>query len=195
MRAAFDAFMENGYSGTGTREIAARARVSKRELYEHFEDKHALLAACIASRVERMRAPPDLAPPSTSKELRGRMTEFGAGVLRVLCDPSAVAMVQLAVVEAARNSDVARAVDGVRAGNRKRLTRLVRVAQARGLLGKGDPAIVARDFLALLWGDLLLRLLLGASAAPREPKLRRLAHRATELTLAIHGNRARASPR
>ena len=42
--AAFATFMEKGFAGTTTREIAARAKVSKRELYTLFEDKQAMLS-------------------------------------------------------------------------------------------------------------------------------------------------------
>src|SRR5215470_17503192 len=51
--AAFSAFMEKGYAGTNTREIAARAKVSNRELYALYEDKRAMLADCIRFKPER----------------------------------------------------------------------------------------------------------------------------------------------
>jgi AcrR family transcriptional regulator len=36
LRAAFLAFMEDGYAGTSTLDIATRAKVSKRDLYANF---------------------------------------------------------------------------------------------------------------------------------------------------------------
>src|SRR3569832_1841063 len=54
---AFALFLERGYSGASTLEIAPRARVSKRELYSHFESKQALLAAGIKKHTERMQIP------------------------------------------------------------------------------------------------------------------------------------------
>ena len=53
--AAMEAFMELGYAEASTLEIATRAQVSKRELYALFGNKQAMLAACIADRVGRMR--------------------------------------------------------------------------------------------------------------------------------------------
>ena len=50
LEAAFAAFREKGYAGATTREIAARAKVSKRDLYTLFPDKQTMLAACIRSR-------------------------------------------------------------------------------------------------------------------------------------------------
>ena len=63
--AAFQAFTQEGYADTSTLDIATRAKVSKRDLYANFAGKHAVLAACIKSRAERMRLPPDLPTPRT----------------------------------------------------------------------------------------------------------------------------------
>jgi hypothetical protein len=41
--------MEKSYAGTTTREIAARDRVPKRDLSTVFEDKQAILVACICA--------------------------------------------------------------------------------------------------------------------------------------------------
>jgi AcrR family transcriptional regulator len=55
--AAFSAFMERGYEGASTLDIATRAKVSKRELYTLFDNNHAMLAACIAERPSRCGSP------------------------------------------------------------------------------------------------------------------------------------------
>src|SRR5437868_6483690 len=60
LRAAFEAFTEEGYAGTSTLDIATRARVSKRDLYANFGSKHEVLVACIKSRADRMRLLPGL---------------------------------------------------------------------------------------------------------------------------------------
>ena len=63
LRAAFEEFMQRGYAGTSTLDIASRAKVSKRDLYAEFGSKHAMLEACIAERAERMRQPLQLPAP------------------------------------------------------------------------------------------------------------------------------------
>jgi AcrR family transcriptional regulator len=45
LEAAFTLFSENGFSSTSMLDIATRTRVSKRDLYALFNNKHAVLAA------------------------------------------------------------------------------------------------------------------------------------------------------
>jgi len=183
---AFRAFAENGYAGTGTREIAARARVSKRELYTLFGDKRALLTACVMTRVERIRPPTDLPPARTRAELAEQLTRIGNAILRAIGAPEAVAMIRLAVVEAELSPDVARAIDGVRTSNLELLARLFETAQARRLVGPGTPVSMASQYLGLLWGDLLVRLLLRSAELPDPTALEDRAREAAWAVLALH---------
>src|SRR5437870_5731047 len=80
--AAFEAFTQKGYAGTSTLEIAKRAKVSKRDLYAHFGSKHAILAACINRRAERMRLLPELPPPHNREMLAATMTAFATNLVR-----------------------------------------------------------------------------------------------------------------
>jgi AcrR family transcriptional regulator len=52
--AAFSLFRENGFSSTSMLDIVTRARISKRDLYALFDNKHAVLAACISEHTEQM---------------------------------------------------------------------------------------------------------------------------------------------
>src|ERR1700747_2206424 len=74
--AAFKSFTEDGYAGTSTLEIARRAKVSKRDLYANFGSKHAVLVACITSRADRMRLPPDLPTPRSRQMLASKLNAF-----------------------------------------------------------------------------------------------------------------------
>src|SRR5580700_11829557 len=80
--AAFKAFTQDGYAGTSTLEIARRAKISKRDLYANFSSKHAVLVACIKSRAERMRLPPDLPIPGSRQTLASTLTAFATNLIR-----------------------------------------------------------------------------------------------------------------
>ena len=88
---------------------------------------------------------------------------------------------QPAAATAAPVVDVAAVLNDNRRANRMALARLLALAQAASILGPGDPQKMMEQFFALLWGDLLLSRLLGASA----PTGAEIALRATEATAAF----------
>jgi AcrR family transcriptional regulator len=185
--AAMSALRERGYAGTSTLEIATRARLSKREIYSLFRDKQAILAACIAERAKEMRLSLELPAVRDRQSLMDVMENFGATFLRTICHPSVTALYRLAVAESERSPEVARALDssGHKAtGNA--LASFLAQAQADGLLGSGDPSLMAEQFFALLWGGLRVRLLLRLAAPPSQAEAKRRAQAATKALLALY---------
>jgi len=189
--AAFGAFMERGYAGASTLDIARRAKVSKRDLYAQFGSKQAMLAACISERVERMRRPLDLPVARSPEALAATLVAFGRTLLREASRPEVLATHRLAIAEAEHAPEVARTLDELgRAGTLAALRDLLSAAQAGGLLGPGSPEEMADTFLSLLWGGgLLVRLLLRVAAAPDEAECERRARFATEQMLRTYAGR------
>src|SRR5262249_43778895 len=105
-QAAFSAFLEKGYEGTSTREIAARAKVSKQKIYQLYEDKDAMLADCIKSKVKRARRPLELRSVSDAGGLESALEEFGTSFVLELSQPRVVALFRLAVLEAQKSPQV-----------------------------------------------------------------------------------------
>jgi AcrR family transcriptional regulator len=164
--AAFAAFSLHGYEQTSMLEIATRAKVSKRELYALVGNKQDMLVACIAERAGRLRAPVEMPEPRDRESLAGVLAAFGERLLREVTDPVVVGVFRLAIAEAERTPEVAAALDSIgRAAARRELATMLAKARARGLLG-GDPAEMVEQFLALLWGDLMMGLLLGLVETP-----------------------------
>jgi AcrR family transcriptional regulator len=180
------AFMEHGYAGTSTLEIATRAKVSKRELYAHFGDKQAMLAAGILERAKRMRDPLALPPARSLDGLVAALCAFGEAVLREATHPAVTAVFRLAITEADRSPEIAREllVAG-RNANREVLTNLLSTAETSGLL-RGDPRSMATEFVSLLWDDLQLQLLLRTVTPPGPAEIARRARNATGSLLSLH---------
>jgi AcrR family transcriptional regulator len=181
--AAFSLFSENGFSSTSMLDIVTRARISKRDLYALFENKHAVLAACIQERSQRMRRPLDTpaSAPQTRDEVAALLAEVGVAILKTVCQPEVLTVFRLAISESELAPEIGRTLDSVgREGNQKALTDLIRKAQGRGLIVAGDPAALATRYLALLWGDLLIRLLLRVREAPAQKEIEARARAATE---------------
>jgi AcrR family transcriptional regulator len=186
-RATFELLTKRGYAGTSTLEIATRAKVSKRELYTLFRDKHAILASCIAERVKAMQTPLQLPPVRDPAGLKKVLASFGATALRTLSHPAVSAMFRLAMTESERSPEVARTLDAIGRGPTSQvLIAFLSQAQSEGLLDRTEPSVMAEQFFALLWGGLRLRLLLRLEAPPNEEEIERRAQLATDAFLRLH---------
>src|SRR5580692_2148749 len=156
-QSAFSLFVEQGFSSTSMLDIVTRARVSKRDLYALFHNKHAVLAAGISERAQRMRRPLDTTTPvpQTGDALAALLIEFGVSILKTVCHPEVLAVFRLAIAESDSAPEIARTLyKSGREANQKALADLVGKAQARELVRAGDPGALAARYLAVLWGDL-----------------------------------------
>ena len=186
LNAAFSAFMESGFAAASTLEIATRARVSKRELYALVGSKQEMLVACIRERARRLQMPADLPEPHDRETLARTLETFGTQLLREVSDPTVIAVFRLAIAEAVRAPEVARALDSLgvetsRAALREVMTR----ARSAGLLD-GDPSEMAEHFAGLLWGNLKVSLLLRVTARPNPREMARRARGATAAFLKVY---------
>jgi len=184
--AAFAAFMEGGYAGTSTLEIATQARVSKRELYTLVGSKQEMLAACIGERAKRLQVPADLPEPSDRESLARALETFGTQLLREVSDPTVITVFRLAIAEAVRAPEVAQALNSIGVEtSRTALREIMKQAQSAGLLD-GDVAEMAEQFSGLLWGSLMTRLLLRVTDRPAPREIARRARDATAAFLQLH---------
>ena len=185
--AAFEAFTEEGYAGASTLDIATRAKVSKRDLYANFASKHAVLAACIKSRADRMRLSVDLAIPRSRQMLGSTLTAFATNLVLDVSHPSVIATFRLAIAEATRSPEIAKALDSSgRYATRRALAELLGNAQAAGLIGPGDPTEMAAQYLGLIWEGLMVGLLLGVESPPEAAEARSRAAKATAAFMQLH---------
>ena len=113
LEAAFRAFRKSGYATTSTLEIATRARVSKRELYELVGNKQEMLIACISERAKRLDVPADLPVLRNRETLEQVLTSFGTKFVYEVSDPAVIAVFRLAIAEAVQAPEVARALNSI----------------------------------------------------------------------------------
>ena len=185
--AAFESFVENGYAGTSTLEIATRAKVSKRDLYANFDGKQAMLVACIAGRAQRMGLAPELPSPRDRRMLETVLVTFGSNLMREVSHPTVLAMFRLAIGEAERSPEVAQTLhESGRMTAIKALADFLGRAQTAGLLGPGEPLELGAQFVALLWDGLLVNLLLGVAEPTRPEEIAPRAARAAAAFLKLH---------
>jgi AcrR family transcriptional regulator len=193
LSAAFSAFMEAGYAKTSTLDIATRARVSKRELYAVVGNKQEMLVACIRERAKRLQAPADLPEPRDRDCLERTLVAFGTQVLRETTNPTVIAVFRLAIGEAVRAPEVARALHSFgRQTSRAALTAIMTQARSHGLLS-GSPPEMAEQFAGLLWGDLMISLLLSIVDTPTPRETARRARSAAAAFLHLYPDTSQAA--
>lgn len=198
--AAFAVFGARGYADTSMLEIATRARVSKRELYVLVGNKHDMLVACITERAARLQPPADMPEAHDRESLADALAAFGQRLLLELSDPVVIGVFRLAIAEAERAPEIAKALDSIgRAAARRELAALLAKAEGLGS-ARGDHTEMARQFLVLLWGDLQIGLLLGLADPPTSEEAGRRARDAASAFLRLepvgkpqdHGSAVRA---
>lgn len=188
LEAAFTAFSNGGYSATSTAEIAARARVSKRELYTLVGNKQEMLIAGISARARRLRLPAELPVVRDRNTLAQLLVSFGTQLVREVSDPTVIAAFRLAIAEAPRAPEVAATLDSIaRETSRAALRSIMAQAKRSGLL-KGSPPELARLFGALLFGDLIVNLLLGVAKRPSPREIEERAHDAVTAFLHLRAS-------
>lgn len=187
LRAGFEAFREHGFDGASTLEIATRAKVSKRELYALFNDKQSIVVECIKWRTQQMQLPLALPRPASRQALAATLAKFGTIVVSGVCDPGVLTAFRFAIAEAQRMPEIAQALnERGREPNRRLFIDLVRAAQEDGLLLPAPPAEISDVFFSLLWGDLLLRLLMGIARPPAKAEIEQRAKHAAERIMATY---------
>jgi hypothetical protein len=137
-------------------------------------------------RAERMRLPLDPAAPipATRDGVAATLRAVGAGILREVCRPEVLAIYRLAIAEANHAPEIARALDAAgRQANHQALGEWLTRAQERRLVVAGDPAAMVERFVAMLWGDVLVRLLLRVSAALTNDEIDRRARAAADAVM------------
>jgi hypothetical protein len=115
------------------------------------------------------------------------LLELGKSVLRVASHPDVLAVHRLAIAESDRAPAIARTLDSNgREANHAALAAWLARAQAGGLIGAGDPTVMATNFLAVLWGGLLIQLLLRVRDGPTSDEMDSRARNAAETLLTLY---------
>jgi len=166
-------FLRDGYDGTTMEEIAERAGLAKRTLYNHYADKDALFIE-IVSRViasaERFAQEVttelrELAPCDLSGALHG----LGRRLALAILQPDVIALRRLLIGEAGTFPELAaeyfeRAPGTVLVALERRFEELIR----DGLLCSADPGRAAEHFAYLIAGAPLDRAVLLGTAPSEE---------------------------
>ena len=187
LNAAFDVLRAHGYGATQTREIAARAKVSKRDIYSEFGSKDGIFAALIATRAERMRRPA-MEPAVGSREAFAEtLRRVGVAVLEQLYDPAVISMFRLVIASAEGAPELARIMErNAFQPNQRAMGQMMSAAIEAGVVA-GEASALAGRFFALLTGGTHVQILLGIAEPPKPRELARHSAEVADDFLRLHG--------
>jgi len=182
---AAEAFALEGYGITSMSTIAARLGGSKATLYKYFSSKEELFRAVMQRKCEAVIGPlEELA--DTSRDPTALLLAFGRIFLSRLCQPDAIEIHRTVHGESQRFPEVARTffAYGPEAAYAVLVPALARF-DAAGLIDCPDPRLAAEQFLAMVRGDLHLRVSSGLIPPPSEAEIERQVVHAVHIF--VHG--------
>ena len=142
--AATELFLAEGYGSTSIEAVAKRAGVSKRTLYDRFDDKTVLFTAVVHRIIAQIRPPPEV-PLVEGATLADILQRLALLILRAALSPQAIALHRLVNAESARFPELVRAVASE--GSTREATDLIGNLLERGL-GASKLSIENREFAA-----------------------------------------------
>ena len=149
--AAIEEFLAAGYDATSMDRIAARARVSKRTVYNHFPSKEALFAAILHQLWDASQTG-DAPAYRADEPLRAQLLDLLGRKLRLLNEPSFLSLARVAIAAGIHSPERARDMVA-RLGEREEdLTVWIRAATADGRLKTDNPLFAALQLQALVKG-------------------------------------------
>ena len=182
INAAIEEFKTSGFNATSMDTIAARAKVSKRTVYNHFESKESLFTEiCDASSdavMETMEIEFDAGRP-----VDDQLAEFAASLIDLCCSERFMTMARVTLPERLRDPKLANpGFDRVRRGETG-MARWMEQAVDAGALDVDDPASASRQFTALILEFVLWPQLFAGEKAPSAAGRKKITASAVQLFL------------
>jgi AcrR family transcriptional regulator len=169
--AAEEVFLRDGYAAATMDDVARRAGMSKRTLYQLFPSKAALFEAMLGMHLAPFHIDlPIEQEPDLVAALSAHLGAFGRHFLTARQS----GIFRLIVAEVHRSPELADAVyrAGPGAGTTA-LERRVAAEMARGTLRPGDPKAVADLLLAMAFSNVFIEMLLGLRGPPEAAEIER----------------------
>ena len=172
VEAATRLFLDSGYDTVSMDAIAEAAKVSKRTVYSHFNNKETLFAAVMqmmCQRFNRMDPSGDL-PSGPPEDI---LLEIGIDFVTLVTSPEAIALYRLVTAEAPRHPELAQVF--YQNGPDPFCSALGRYLEdqtAKGSIDVSDSTRAAQLFWELVKAPFHMKLLLGLAERPDASTIR-----------------------
>lgn len=167
MEVATDMFVGSGYAATTLLDIAKKAGVATRTLYQHFGDKEAIFREVIFARDTAKISPPVL---EEGENLVAALRKAAHYSFEVALRSRSIDLMRLMIAESARFPDLMSSVaTAIFSRFTRNVAQLFRELAEGGLIPEGDHDKSAELFIDLLLGQRTVMIYFGwANTAPTE---------------------------
>ena len=178
VEAAAELFLGQGFLGTSMDEVAARAGVSKRTVYNQYESKEALFLAIVEHMTNEGsdRVQTAMREPANADEVAEQLRGHAERLLAIALSPRLLQLRRLVIGEAVRFPQLGKAL--YEGGPGRAIAGLAGALArwaARGLLRIDDPLVAATQFNWLIMGEPINRAMFFVDGEPL-PAAQREAH-------------------
>jgi AcrR family transcriptional regulator len=183
LRAAAEVFFEQGYAATSIDAIIERAGGSKRNIYNTFKNKEGLFSAIVTQNADRILSSL-LIEGIEGRDLQETLTAFGRQLLEAYMSPSLLGVYRIAIAEANRFPDLARAFYERGPGRATaRLAEILEEAGKQGEVRTGDYSRMADQFVGMIRDNFHLQVALGLRPPPSAEEAREAVNSAVGIFL------------
>lgn len=183
LRAAAEVFFEQGYAATSIDAIIERAGGSKRNIYNTFKNKEGLFSAIVTQNADRILSSL-LIEGIEGRDLQETLTAFGRQLLEAYMSPSLLGVYRIAIAEANRFPDLARAFYERGPGRATaRLADILEEAGKQGEVRTGDYSRMADQFVGMIRDNFHLQVALGLRPPPSAEEAREAVNSAVGIFL------------
>jgi AcrR family transcriptional regulator len=166
LRAAAEAFFEQGYAATSIDAIIERAGGSKRNIYNTFKNKEGLFSAIVTHNADRILSSLVI-EGIEGRDLQETLTAFGRQLLEAYMSPSLLGVYRIAIAEANRFPNLVKAFYERGPGRATaRLAEILEEAGKRGEVRTGDYPRMADQFVGMIRDNFHLQVVLGLRSPP-----------------------------
>ncbi|MDR3440319.1 TetR/AcrR family transcriptional regulator [Telmatospirillum sp.] len=175
-------FLSKGYEATSLDSLAEAVGVSKTTIYHNFGDKAGLFRAVLNYVI------PPIWPKLSSVSSGGQspqevLISFGHGVLTSVLSPDAIALLRLVYWESSRFPELGQAFGEAERAAVDVVAEYLSSAIKQRQLNRTDPVWAASQFLELIWGTLVRRLIIGTASLPDKEDCERVVDSAVAVFL------------
>ena len=184
IEAAVDEFQENGYAYASMDRISARASVSKRTLYKHFESKENLFRSIVMELAGRFAEMQDIRYV-TGRDIRTQLLELAWAEGRILMRPDVMAMARMIISETLRNPALAEEAQG-KVDKTATFVRMIEDASADGQLNVEDSVVAGQEFIGLIKAKAFWPMLFSGSVVS-EVEMTEIVESAVDMIMSRYG--------